>query len=166
MPGKHTLFSLQPLKNFPHKNIKTCILNGLDPNIVTNYSNVSCAFAGIPKLVLAHKMYGFPFHDKKGEYGISNRDNYVIYDKTENDLERIKDFLSTKFALYLFEGTRYRMKYLEKYVFDLIPDITQLKDFPEHINDKTIADYFNLTSKERLIITDFHKKEYSFFLKN
>ena len=166
MPGKHTLFSLQPLKNFPNKNIKTCILNGLIPNIVTNYSNVSCAFAGIPKLVLAHKMYGFPFHDKKGEYGISNRDNYVIYDKTEDELERIKDFLSTKFALYLFEGTRYRMKYLEKYVFDLIPDITHLENFPEHINDKTIAVYFNLTSKERLIITDFHKKEYSFFLKN
>lgn len=166
MPRKHTLFSLQPHKNFPYKSIKTCILNGLSPNIVTNYSNKPCAFAGIPKLILAHKMYGFPFHDKKGEYGISNRDNYVIYNKTESELERLMDFLSTKFALYLFEGTRYRMKYLEKYVFDLIPDITQLVDFPELINDKTIAEYFKLSTKERLIIADFHKKEYSFFPKN
>jgi hypothetical protein len=58
------------------------------------------------------------------------------------------------------------MKYLEKYVFDLIPDITQLEDFPELINDETIADYFKLTKKERLIIANFHTKEYSFFLKN
>ena len=166
MPRKHTLFSLIPHKNFPYKNIKTCILNSLSPNIVVNYSNKLCAFAGIPKLILAHKMYGFPFHDKKGEYGISNRDNYVIYNKTEKELERLMEFLSTKFALYLFEGTRYRMKYLEKYVFDLIPDITQLEDFPELINDETIADYFKLTKKERLIIANFHTKEYSFFLKN
>ena len=166
MPRKYTLFSLQPHKNFPHKNIKTCILNGLSPNIVTNYSNKPCAFTGIPKLVLAHKMYGFPFHDKKGEYGISNRDNYVIYDKTENELERLMDFLSTKFALYLFEGTRYRMKYLEKYVFDLLPDITHLKNFPKQINDITIAEYFKLSTKERLIIADFHKRKYSFFSKN
>ena len=58
------------------------------------------------------------------------------------------------------------MKYLEKYVFDLIPDITQLKDFPQQINDTTIADYFKLSTEERLIIADFHKKEYSFFSKN
>jgi hypothetical protein len=166
MPRKHTLFSLQPHKNFPHKNIKTCILNGSSPNLVINYSNQECAFARVPKLVLAHKMYGFPFYDKHGEYGISNRDNYVIYDRTSTELERLMDFLSTKFALYLFEGTRYRMKYLEKYVFDLIPDITQLKDFPQQINDTTIADYFKLSTEERLIIADFHKKEYSFFSKN
>jgi len=163
MPRKKTQFSLLPHKKFPYKNIKTCILNQCSPKLVVNYSNIPCAYADIPKLVLAHKMYGFPFHDKKGEYGVSNRDNYIIYGKTEKELERLKDFLSTKFALYLFEGTRYRMKYLEKYVFDLIPDISQLYDFPELINDETIADYFQLTTKERYIITHFHKKEYTFF---
>ena len=66
--------------------------------------------------------------------------------------EQWKAFLSTKFALYLFEGTRYRMKYLEKYVFELMPDITKLDDFPEIITDETIADYFQLSEWERKCI--------------
>ena len=78
-------------------------------------------------------------------------------------MERIKDFLSTKTALYLFEGTRYRMKYLEKYVFELIPDISNLNDFPEDITDETIADYFNFSEEERLNIQKFQKKRYEFF---
>ncbi len=160
MPRKRTQFSLSPHKNFPHSNIKTCILNHLNPQLVINYSTIECAFKGEPKLVLAHKMYGFPFLDRKGEYGISNRDNYVIRGKSLRDLERLGDFLSTKFALYLFEGTRYRMKYLEKYVFDLIPDITQLKNFPVDITDRSVSDYFMLTAKERLAVKNLHKKAY------
>ena len=31
---------------------------------------------------------------------------------------------------------------LEKYIFELIPDITLLPDFPENINDNTIAIVF------------------------
>ena len=36
------------------------------------------------------------------------------------------------------------MKYLEKYAFELIPDIIKLSQMPKEINDETIADYFNL----------------------
>jgi|SaaInlStandDraft_1057018.scaffolds.fasta_scaffold42656_2 tRNA1(Val) A37 N6-methylase TrmN6 len=163
MPLKGVQFSLVKSKNFPYRNIKTCRLNKTEPYLDINYSNKECRYANVPKLILAHKMYGFPFHDKKGEYGISNRDNYVIMGKTEQQLKRIKDFLSTKTALYLFEGTRYRMKYLEKYVFELIPDISNLNDFPENITDETIADYFNFSEEERLNIQKFQKKRYEFF---
>jgi hypothetical protein len=64
----------------PYPNIKTCILHerGIQPHIVINYSNISQAYAGQKKIILAHKMYGFPFLDASGMYGISNRDNYVI----------------------------------------------------------------------------------------
>ena len=33
------------------------------------------------KLILTHKMYGFPFYDISGIYGISARDNYVLLEK-------------------------------------------------------------------------------------
>ena len=117
MPLKGVLFSPIKTKNFPHSNIKTCRLNGLEPYLVINFSNKECRFKGLTKLVLAHKMYGFPYYDKKGEYGISNRDNYVITGKTDAEFIKLQQFFSTKTALYLFEGTRYRMKYLEKYIF-------------------------------------------------
>lgn len=163
MPSKLIKFSLEHKKNFPHRNINTCVLKEkIHPTLVFRYSDKKCKFADIPKLVLAHKMYGFPYYDKKGEYGISNRDNYVITGE-EVDLLKIKSFLSTKTALCLFEATRYRMKYLEKYIFEMIPNIARINDFPETINDETIADFFLFSEKERKAINDFHKKPYLFF---
>ena len=36
------------------------------------------------------------------------------------------------------------MRYLEKYVFELIPDIRKLQDFPKDIIDETISLYFGI----------------------
>ena len=119
-----------------------------------------CPYYNKPKLVLAHGMYGFPFLDVKGEYGISNRDKYVIIDRSIEDLQKFKHFLSTKLAIYIFESTKYRMKYLEKYAFELLPDITKIKDFPEVIDDNSINLFFNLTEDEIEDINSLHKKSY------
>lgn len=147
------------------KNIKTCILDKLTPKLVINYSSKSCSFYNEKKLVLAHKMYGFPYLDKEGEFGISNRDSYIIKDDSLENLEILQQFLSTKTAIFLFETTRYRMKYLEKYIFDLIPNICKLDDFPKIINDENIFKYFNFSNEECTLIKNFHKKNYNYFIK-
>ena len=108
---------------------------------------------------MAHKMYGFPYYDIVG-YGISNRDNYIIEKYSPKELLIIKEFLTTKLAFVVFESTRYRMKYLERYAFEFIPDITKLQDFPKSITDKTIADFFGFTSTEVKYIDKFTKKQY------
>ena len=54
------------------------------------------------------------------------------------------------------------MKYLEKYVFQVIPDICNLKDFPVEINDDSIADYFGFSQEEKDAINGLHAKEYTF----
>ena len=71
-------------------------------------------------------------------------------------------FFATKTALYLFECTRYRMKYLEKYIFELLPDVNKLNNFPTIINDETIAEYYKLTKMEIDAINNLHKKKYTF----
>lgn len=147
-------------KAHPFKNVTTCRLNGLKPELIFNFSNILCSFHSVqPKLILAHKMYGFPYLDTNG-YGISNRDNYIIKDYTLEQLKIIKDFLTTKLAFAIFESTRYRMKYLEKYAFEFIPDITKLKNFPTIITDKTMADYFNFNKQEQSYINKITKKNY------
>jgi tRNA1(Val) A37 N6-methylase TrmN6 len=148
--------------SFP--NISTCVLNKLQPQLVINYSNKECVHANKPKLVLAHKMYGFPYYDSSGTYGISNRDNYVILNKTPEEFAKLQQFLSTKFALYIFEATRYRMKYLEKYVFKMIPDITDIPDFPTIIDDETMAHYFKLDDMEIKAVQKHTKKAYGNFI--
>jgi len=149
----------------PYRNITTCILENLQPVLLMNFSNIPQAFYGKKKLVLAHKMYGFPYFDETGSYGISNRDNYVITGKTDEEFCQLKAFLSTKLVLYLYEATRYRMKYLEKYAFQFIPDITCLPGFPKakEINETTVADFFGLDALDRLHIQALHKKNYRSF---
>ena len=151
---------------FYYSNIKTCILEKNKPELVFNYSDKPCPFHGKPKIVLAHKMYGFPYIDIGGIYGISNRDNYVILERNLLDMVRISDFLSTKLALYLFECTRYRMKYLEKYIFELIPDITKIPNFPEYITDESAAEFFGFSLEENEGIQKLHKKTYERIINN
>ena len=136
----------------PYANISTCRLRGDVPIMHIEFSSRPCSFAGISKLILAHKMYGLPFADPTGLYGVSRRDNYVILATSEHNQARLLTFLSTRFARYLFESTRYRMKMLERYAFELIPDITAIEAFPEEITETSIGEFFGLTDKEKLAI--------------
>ena len=150
-------------KTHSHINIRTAILiNKRDAKLVTEYSSTMLAFSGCKKLVLPHKMYGFPYLDLEGKYGISNRDSYVILSDNNEYLMRLDEFFRTKIALYLFECTRYRMKYLEKYIFQIIPDIAKLLDFPKEVTDETIANYFGFSDEEISSINSLHSTEYSF----
>ena len=162
MPSTKREFEIKDIEteNHTYKNVRSCVLNELKPELVINYSNKPCSFYDKKKLILAHKMYGFPYYDKTGEYGISNRDNYVIVGYTDNEFERLKQFLSLNLSLLVFETTRYRMKYLERYAFEFIPDITKILDFPDVITDDTVSNYFQFTDEERLAIKNITKKKY------
>ena len=167
MPPTKSNFIETPYdKTYPYVNIKSCLLEGLYPTLLINYSDTAQAFQGVKKLVLAHKMYGFPYYDKTGAYGISNRDNYVIAGKTDAEFMPLEAFLSTKLALYIFEATRYRMKYLERYAFQFIPDVTRLNGFPvaADITDQTVADFFGLDLVDREHINSLHRREYKRFI--
>ena len=142
----------------PYPNIKTCKLNYLQPQIVVNFSNIPCSYFDKPKLVLAHKMHGFPYLDFGGLFGISNRDNYVILNKTYQEFSLLHNYLSTNFIRTLFESTRYRMSYLEKYIFEILPDITLIPNLPEIIDDDSLCNFFGLDDMERKLINTFHKK--------
>jgi len=143
-------------------NIKTTNLSNKTPLLIKNYSNILQHYANIPKLILAHKMYGFPYLDSSGIYGISSRDNYIltINDYSLEELKQIQAFLSTKFALFIFSTTNYRMRYLEKYAFLFLPNITKIKNFPNLLNlnqihrDKLIINFFNLSELEELTIAN------------
>jgi tRNA1(Val) A37 N6-methylase TrmN6 len=143
-------------------NVKTTNLSNKTPLLIKNYSNILQHYANIPKLILAHKMYGFPYLDSSGNYGISSRDNYIltINDYSLEELKQIQAFLSTKFALFIFSTTNYRMRYLEKYAFLFLPNITKIKNFPNLLNlnqiqrDKLIINFFNLSELEEITITN------------
>jgi 16S rRNA G966 N2-methylase RsmD len=167
IPRKGTSLVSTPDSAHPFPNIKTAVLEGLSPQLVVNYSNKPLNHHGVCKLVLPHKMYGFPYIDASGTYGISNRDNYVISGRSLDELEMLCELFSTKTALYLFEATRYRMKYLERYAFELIPDLYQLEDeLARPITDETLASLFGFDTEDINSINTLHRKDYDFTYKD
>ena len=110
-------------------------------------------------------MYGFPYIDATGRYGVSNRDNYVIVGRSLEQLEILRQFFSTKTALYIFEATRYRMKYLERYAFEFIPDITRMP-YVEPFTDVSIASRFGFDAEDISNIRNLHRKDYDFTYSN
>jgi len=147
-------------------NIRTAVLDGVSPRLVINYSNRPLKHRGLCKLVLPHKMYGFPYIDAGGKFGISNRDNYVVTDRTIEEIELLCELFSTKTALYLFEATRYRMKYLERYAFELIPDLCLLdEELARPITDATLASLFGFDAADVHSINTLHRKNYDFIYK-
>ena len=77
--------------------------------------------------------------------------------------EKLAKFLSTKFIRYVFEGSRYRMKYIDRYVFNSIPDITKIPNFPTDITDESLYKFFKLTKTEQKCIDNFYRKKYITF---
>lgn len=163
---KNVNTNIQENQIYKYKNISTCLLNKLTPIIQYNWTNDMCQYSGKTKLVLAHKMYGFPFMDISGECGISTRDNYIFLLDQYNSIDNLVDiqkYLSTKFALFIFSTTNYRMRYLEKYAFQFLPDIININklcvnNIDNRIDrDKYIADFFNFTEKEREIIENYSR---------
>jgi hypothetical protein len=145
-------------------NVKTCKIDYSNrTQLYFNFSDKPLQYHGLRKLIFAHKMYGFPFYDEKGKYGVSTRDNYVIFEKTPDELKILQKFFSTIFTRYLFECTKYRMMYLEKYIFELIPDICKIPNFPINIVDSELFKFFSLDINEIINITSKNKKIYKTF---
>lgn len=158
MPSKHTDFLNTKSETYCYQNIKTVItqkhenantfktMGGAIGEKKINWSNRPCIGHNRAKVILAHKMYGYPLLDLNGEYGISNRDNYIITEYNDDELEIIAKFLSLPFVIKIYDATRYRMRYLEKYAFFFIPNITKLTDFPFHnITEESVKSYFKIS---------------------
>ena len=151
---------------YPFKNVKTTTLNkNKAPELQILYSNEKLAYYNEPKIIMGHKMYGFPYIDTSGCFGICNRDNYVIINKEIKELELIKDFLSNELILFIFETTRYRMRYLEKYVFEFIPDFSKIDECWNMFNSDNIDIYklFDISKEEKKFIESYYKIKYKYF---
>jgi hypothetical protein len=155
-PSTKVNFSMIKNNQYKYTNIRTCKIGGSQPNLVYDYSDVPLKFHSKRKVILANKMYGIPFYDRNGEYGLSTRDNYIYIEDDVNKCKKIFNYLNSKLIFLIYESTRYRMCYLEKYAFELIPNIL---NSPIHdINDDILYKLFHIESREIQIIEQFFKR--------
>lgn len=146
---------------YSYKNIQTCVF-GYDGNPVLKleYSDEPCPFFGKPKIICAHGMYGIPFIDKKGEYGISRRDKYIILEKNIENIDFMAWFLTTPLTLFMFENYKYRMCFLEKSGFEWLVDVSQLVKYGFTIGDVgKMYQWFDFDEKEINYLNTFSRKQ-------
>jgi hypothetical protein len=143
--------------------VRTCVLDGLQPRLVLERADVPFPWQGLPKLILAHKMYGFPYHDSGGELGVSRRDNYVLLERENGDLGWIKELLETRLARCVFVACRYRMRYLERQAFEFLPDPSKVPGFPRPATDAALAEFLGLSEEQAACVYGATSKDYSTF---
>lgn len=161
LPSKTIKLSNTKSDIYKYPNIHSCLLENNKAVLKIKFSDKPCKYYNKVKIVMAHGMYGFPYIDQEGKYGISNRDKYIYISNNLKELLKIKQFYSTKIIQYLFESTRYRMRCLEKNIFDIIPNIVKIPI--KLINNDSIMNLFRLNNKQKDYINNFNKKNYISF---
>ena len=133
-----------------YPNIKTCRMKNKSPEMVVTYSDIEGPYSKKRKVILSNKMYGIPYYDANGTYGISTRDNYLFVHTSEEACKCMANYLSRRIMYIIYETTRYRMGYLEKYAFEWVPNIFKLPlDNKSTLTDDELEELFQLTTEER-----------------
>jgi len=157
-PSKLLSYAKNADDTHTYPNIKTCKMQKGFPAIIMEYGDKQSMFSNKRKVVMANKMYGIPYYDKMGEFGISSRDNYVYVNDDDNKCQTVLRYLNLDFILLIYETTRYRMGYLEKYAFEFIPNILNMNIDVDDISDESISKLFGFTDEDKKCIHQYVSK--------
>ncbi len=114
--------------------------------VQTKSSSFDCKNFG-KKILFPNSTFTYPILDNDGILQNKNGDTYIL--KTDDKyLKRIQQFFYLPLVLYLCSITRIRQNFINPIIFDLIPDITNLPNFPLTPTEENIHKYFKFTKKE------------------
>ncbi len=150
LPSRKFDFKDEYSSDFYYSNIHSCVLENGIPIYKYKWSNKPGPFyyLGLPKLIMAHSVYGFPLFDKTGTYGISSRGKIIFMGKYDF-LTNIHKILSLKPIMYLYSSTQYRMRFLDSSIFNLLPDFTKIPNFDFNLlNDEYFYEFFDFSREE------------------
>ena len=104
------------------------------------------------KIIFANKTnLKYCYIDNIG-YNICGNDNYYIIDNNEDNLKILYDYFNTKLINFIVLNTKYRGQFIEKFIFDYIPDIRNINNLSNY-ND--LYKLIGFTNEEINIINQF-----------
>jgi len=104
------------------------------------------------KIIFANKTnLKYCYIDNIG-YNICGNDNYYIIDNNENNLKLLYNYFNTKLINFIVLNTKYRGQFIEKFIFDYIPDIRNINNL-SNFND--LYKLIGFTNNEINIINQF-----------
>ena len=111
-------------------------------------------------------MYGMPVLDVSGSLGATSGDSFVYCAPDDLDahdaldeLRLVRAYLSSPLALFVYDAMRYRMRFLEREAFDVLPDVRSLGlDGGSPTLDDDLARALELPDAAAALVADHHAR--------
>lgn len=137
---------IYPLINISYEKINITYIN----RCFTNHNNKI-------KLVFPNFSMGYPIFDEYGILEPAANMMFTLYNDSEENLKKIQALFYTNIVFFIIISLKTKQKYMSNRIFNILPDITNIPDFPKKITDDTLYDYFNFNKDEIECIENYKK---------
>ena len=110
------------------------------------------------KLVFPNFSMGYPIFDEYGILEPAANMMFTLYNDTEINLKKIQALFYTNIVFFIIISLKTKQKFMSNRIFDILPDITNVPDFPTKITDDILYDYFKFSKEEIHCIEEYKKK--------
>jgi hypothetical protein len=111
----------------------------------------------IPKLVFPNFSMGYPLFDNSGILEPAASMMRVVNNEDINNLKKIQSLFYTSIVFFIINSLKTKQKFMSNRIFDILPDITQIKSFPKTINDDTMYNFMKFNKKDIETIESYKK---------
>jgi len=110
------------------------------------------------KLVFPNFSMGYPIFDEYGILEPAANMMFTLYNDTEINLKKIQALFYTNIVFFIIISLKTKQNFMSNRIFDILPDITNIPDFPKKITDDSLYDYFKFSKEEIECIEEYKKK--------
>jgi hypothetical protein len=111
----------------------------------------------ISKLVFSNFSMGYPLFDNSGILEPAANMMFVLNNDNINNLRNIQLLFYTNIIFFIINSLKTKQKFMSNRIFDILPDITNIKSFPKVINDNTLYSFLKFNKKDIETIENYKK---------
>jgi hypothetical protein len=100
---------------------------------------------------------GYPLFDNIGILEPAASMMRVVNNEDINNLKKIQSLFYTSIVFFIINSLKTKQKFMSNRIFDILPDITQIKSFPKTINDDTMYNFMKFNKKDIETIESYKK---------
>lgn len=110
------------------------------------------------KLVFPNFSMGYPIFDEYGIIEPAANMMFTLYNDKEENLKKIQALFYTNIVFFIIISLKTKQKFMSNRIFDILPDIINIPDFPKEITDYSLYNYFKFSKEEIHCIEEYKMK--------
>ena len=125
------------------------------------------------KLVFPNFSMGYPIYDKDGILDGAANMMFTVYADNIETLINIQKLFYTHVVWFILVSLKTKQKFMSNRIFDILPDISNIPNFPKEITDETLIEFFKFDEDDIECINKYKargegkltKEEINYFIK-